>query len=599
MEKSWRSNQSNSQINNSSAQNVGSKNGNINEMFQLRDKSASLGNSIASASSRSTSCVPFTKTRIGSVKFDLSKFDNEIKNDKIICTEKEKNSQVVVVASVPDVDGSTTVETKSENKKNLTKNDSDEKNCVNLTSQTTNLSITELNKIKRNAFFNNMECCSNTQSNETIDKLAREGSSDRVKRVIENFKSEIINKSKKDSTEIEIVKSPGKVMELVENFEKKENMNPPTVRNKINLNLMGKSIREKNNLNKICDISVCNNVNNENVNDMKRKSEDDDDDNVKETTFSDVENVKRLNLNDKSSSDEEPFISTGNKNFQDVVESKTNNSNNNKFYNEINENNNNNNFDKTSFKDKNDISMISSGESLNITDETKIINSEESNQNEYKMESNKEEDQMSAEALITTTTNNNEKESFKPIPAQRKSKMTGDSNKNLYPLPPKPRTKLPNSSSSDDNNALHHGVANKNNEKPPEPPPRPDSTFLKLPTIKSGNFIEIVNKKPGKDSTTVEKGLTISAPLITMMPETPSLPLNLQPVSPMPSSVPSERKKTSKSSSSFGSCSNEKTKNSVSTLESLKAMLTLGRRATNVNSPRSMRKKNAMLASEW
>lgn len=619
LERSWRSNQNNSQGNNSSAQNVGSKDGNIDEMFNLRDKSASLGNSIASASSRSTMCVPFTKERIGSVKFDLPKFESfkndSLNNNKHVGGDRDKEfCDIDTKATVLEV-GLTDDEVPSACETNTLDN-----------GERASLSISELNKLKRDAFFNNMD--SQFPQGDSKENWAKEGSSDKVKRVIENFKSEI-NKTKRDMSELDALRSPGKVMVLVENFEKKENevlISKSKSEFRSNEKLAGKLAGETGHLDKSRSTPAFNTMDLSEYLERKSRFAEEGKENV-----SSLVGTKAISLPYQvAASGEKPPVNYQskpllkyNKNdckvkekvFKNINPKETCNLTKNgspeKTLPEVSaveaEKKINTELERDCFQ----YECESNGNSINII---KSISDNKSShgkltkksvieplQVEYqqKPEQTKESSPLLSPHLVISSKN---VIPIKPIPAQRKSKMPPETLNNSSltppgPLPPKPRTKLPTPEP-------HPKISpnSSNAQSPPEPPPRPESTFTKVPPKNRDSTVPL-RKYDGSTSTVSDivrvlpdsgtpnrKGIVISAPIsTTTIPQT--LSFDLKPPSATPSSPV---KKTAKSSSS----DKEKSKTSGSTLESLKAMLTLGKKPANINSPRSIRKKNAMLASE-
>ncbi|KAK6645545.1 hypothetical protein RUM43_001822 [Polyplax serrata] len=595
MERSWRSNQSNSQINKSSVQNVGSKEGNVDEMFQLRDKSASLGNSIASASSRSTTCVPFRKDRIGSVKFDLPKFDS-FKSDKLIEGEKDKmacDTDVKTIAS-------------EVNKKSLS-NVLDTKAA----SHPTSLSITELNKLKRNAFFNNMEC-TRAQSDVT-GKLRKEGSSDKVKRVVENFKSEI-NKTKYDVAELEGFKSPGKVMELIESFEKKEILNS---RNKSDSYTLEKphgfkEAQEKKISGQSNVVSNCDAADKNNLSEYKAISPE----GRKETNAMEHCDLDKNNSNEsspRSSSSsvktciEDYSIGMKNNSVPDVNpkehQMKQNSSEENISYKE-NICNSNKNVECSAV----DVDCINGASKKLENMNDKIGKSDENISGYVDMDRNGGllKNEMPDQGNTSGLMRKNE-DSSKPIPAQR-SKIPFDKNLNAssvsnpFPLPPKPRTKY--MTTSQDNNLAGNPL---NNQTPPEPPPRPNNTFSKPVTYKRGEIVVEARKNEVKNSSVTDIVRILPEPPSPRGPPTP-IPIIVTPepqvvhhdntsVSSTPSS-PVRKVTKAKNATSSSSSEKEKPKSSGGTLESLKSMLILGRKSGSLNSPRSLRKKSSMLAKK-
>lgn len=583
-------------------------------MFQLRDKSASLGNSIASASSRSMSCVPFTNDRIGSVKFDLPKFE-AFKSDKNVGGEKDKGSCDIDVKSVAS---------EINCNKNTISSELDSKSALDSDGRAS-LSITELNKLKRNAFFNNMDC-PNAQS-KSVGKLNKEGSSEKVKRVIENFKSEI-NKTKKDMSEIDLLKSPGKVMELVENFEKKENSNavckskfesgsPEKIVATIKA-INDKSYYDKNSGDELgrdelpkCKPKLANDVKEQLIVSTKNETHPFDcstrfSSSSTESCRVEVKNdgVANAGLRDTS----KKYLTDSNIANKENID--THKKPDDKFTQSVSE------VDQISVSNRgHEPEDFRAGK--NRTPERTEKDSDETPQMELKKNDFKSE--VGTQNVLASTAHSNSAkstkidESNKPIPAQRKSKVAFEKNLNSsstmnpFPLPPKPRTKIPTSLLPD--NSV---TSTSNIQTPPEPPPRPDNTFLKSVNSKRNESVIESGKQEGKsamnatrlqpDSST-GKVPFISAPVVTSLEPQP-LPLDLKSIPSTPSSParklikPKNAVQSPPSLLNPSSAEKEKTKTSGSTLENLKAMLTLGRKPINVNSPRSIRKKNALLASE-
>lgn len=570
LERSWRSNQNNSQMNNSNSEDIGKNEKDVNEMFQLRDKSASFGNSIATPPSRPATCMPFTKDKVGNVKFDLPKLETlkHAQSDKIISEEKDK--------SKCDNDSVTPTQSKHDSV-SCARNSSFENIDMN-SNGNVKLSISELNKLKRDAFFNNMDCSQNDLKKE------------------EEVKSE------------DLPKASGKVLQLIGSFERKEIEQKPVTKpkpeicKKPNWDSNPWKNREKSRLDKSSSTpayDLSENDTPEPIPDLLPKNKTHknlSDDEVLEQKKSDRE------MDAKFESEKEnhgQMVNTINNHLLPDGD----------FYGKI--------APKQLDDDSPDFKNLSENMDTPKTNEYKnrkkmgeildtvnlaLVELKEREDHYERREQLKEANQK---IVIPTPremkSNQPNQEINKPVPAQRKTKMPNDRRESPSPLPPKPRPRpLP---PLDQNDVLRPPLRNRT---PPEPPPRPESTFSKPPACKRNDRNE---EAVGNDS---RKGSIISIPVpispISITPPIYEAGNRTNEMKHSPSLFLPERS-TIKSTGSplLGrttpvlsvTTEKEKHKTGGGTLESFKAILTLGRKPASFNSPRSIRKKNTLLASKF
>lgn len=567
-------------MNNSNSGKLNKDEGNVDEMFQLRDKSASLGNSIATSQVRPSTCINFSKAKIGSVKFDLPKVEppsnNTGSNDKIIAEERDKTH----CDKEPNLSSVVT---------EVEKNSDDcsaELATFGAMNGSSKMTISELNKIKRDAFFNDMDCSRNIGS-----KCVSEDSSEKVKRIIENFKSEVSN-IKIEISEPDFIHTPGKVSQLIGSFERKE---------------IGRNCEKdsRDGLRKVKRNSEESHVGSDHAN-MNKSIEKDCDSGIVQFSFTDISHDNKSNP-DIEKSTEEPeshgqMVNTINyfllpdRDYYGTSDYKTKDCQQ---------------FDEEYDSNGSEYEYRTFNEARGIVDTVNLALVElKQRQDHYdvrtkqKEEANSLRSELGKEISSSSSTSSvdrcsekfkREVDSKKPIPTQRKSKMqqdkSSDSSFRSSPPPPKPRARVIEKGSE----CMLSPAGIKppvKSRTPPEPPPRPESTFTKprMPDV-------IENKEDfilGESIATSFPAVNISTPSYSNKNyELKQVPSPHMPVKELKSSHFGRGPSTS-----VLNVVTEKPKSSGSPLESLKAMLSLGRKPLSFNSPRSVRKKNAMLARE-
>ncbi|KAL0270564.1 UNVERIFIED_CONTAM: hypothetical protein PYX00_007933 [Menopon gallinae] len=578
LERSWRSSQNNSQMNNSNSEKLNKEEGNVDEMFQLRDKSASLGNSIATSPARPSTCINFSKAKMGSVKFDLPKMEppsnNPGSNDKIIAEERDKarcDKEPSATSLFP------AVEKNSDN--------GAEPVSAGAVNGSSKMTISELNKIKRDAFFNDMDCSGNG-----IPKCVSEDSSEKVKRIIENFKSEVSN-IKIEISEPEIIHTPGKVSQLIGSFERKE-IGRKSEKDKQDGLRRGKGNSEESR-------------GGSDYMDMLRNKKKDCDLGIVQFSLTDTASITKSNLDiDKNADEPEShgqMVNTINdfllpdRDYYGSGDFKTKDCQQ---------------FDEDDDSNVSDYDYRTCNEARGIVDTVNLALVElKQRQDHYdfrtkqKEEANTTRSEFGKEISSSSSASSldrcsemlkQEPDAKKPIPTQRKSKMPpeklNDASLPAAPPPPKPRArameKVPE--------LVHTPGGIKppvKSRTPPELPPRPESTFSKARKPEP--------KENKEDVKMNEVTISTSVPAVNI-PATSYSNKNHE-IKQVPSpNLPVKEIKSGHStrgpSTSVLNVVTEKPKSTGSPLESLKAMLSLGRKPLSFSSPRSVRKKNAMLA---